>query len=139
MSTRMKKFAGTKGLLDIKRQCKAAGVAYDDYRFRKVGADYVCLGVATGTRPDRSPFVLAGADGNPRGGFVMFNTFNGTFYGMTDKGVEFDSGSTKHEREPWFQALLSFFYIEKGEPGAEKQPATMVDYTLGGTALLRKK
>jgi hypothetical protein len=48
---------------------------------------------------------------------VAYNTFNGKFFGSINEGplagTEFSSGSTKHERQPWFQALLSFFYVEK--------------------------
>lgn len=148
----MKKFAGTKPLIQIKQQCAAAGVAFDDFNFRTKGADYVALGVADllAARPDTSPFVRVGAE--TLHGWVMFNTFNGTFYGTTPRaknwqrvgeprvpaGVEFDSGSTTHEHEPWFQALLSFFYVEKYEPGAEKPKATAVDLTLGTAALLEK-
>lgn len=135
----MKKFAGNRSLKEIRLLCEAAGVAVDDYNFRKLGYDHVCLGVATGQRPDRSPLVRADwhASTVPYG-YVMFNTVNGLFWGHTDQGIAFDSSSTKHERERWFQALLSFFYVEKGELGAEKPPATMVDYTLGGVALLAK-
>lgn len=118
----MKTFAGTKPLAVIKQQCEAAGVAVDDYGFRKVGNDHICLGIASRKRPDGTPFVLATA---PIGAYVMFNTFNGRFFGVTDKGVHFSSSSTEHEAEPWFQALLSFFYVEKGKPAAPKKPTTL--------------
>lgn len=133
----MKTFAGNKSLKVIRLQCEAAGVAVDDYNYRKLGYDHVCLGMRTGRRPDGSPMVRADwhATMLPHG-FVMFNTVNGRFWGHTDRGVACCSSSTEHEREPWFQALLSFFYVEKGESGAQKAPATMVDYTLGGVALL---
>lgn len=127
----MKTFAGTKPLKTIIDQCKAAGVAVDDYNFRHFGHDRIALGVARGKRPDGTPFVPLV---NPAGAFVMFNTFNGTFFGTTDKGVEFDSSSTTHEAAPWFQALLSFFYVEKGEPGAEPKKATTLDYMLASAA-----
>ena len=150
----MKKFAGTKPLIQIKLQCVAAGVAFDDYGFRKSGHDYIALGVEDKTemRADGSPLVRTAT--SKVGGWVMFNTFNGTFYGETPKkrdwhhplvskfcpppGVEFNSRSTEFEAEPWFQALLSFFYVEKEQPGAEKPKASAVDFTLGGTALLEK-
>ena len=123
----MKKFAGTKPLSVIKQQCKAAGVADDDYGYRKRGHNHICLGQPIGKRPDGSP--LVGAFPGNRA-YVMFSTFNGTFFGNTDKGVAFDSSSTKHEHEPWFQMLLSFFYVEKGGK-AEPKKSTMIDYTLG--------
>ena len=140
----MKKFAGTKPLIQIKQQCAAAGVAFDDYGFRTAGHDYIAIGVEDKTemRVDGSPLVRT-ATSNV-GGWVMFNTFNGTFYGETPKatnwqkvneprvppGVEFSSSGTEFEAEPWFQALLSFFYVEKGQPGAEKLKATTLNYML---------
>lgn len=109
----MKKFAGTKPLAEIKTQCRAAGVAFDDYNFRTTGADHVCLGAAQidMTRPDGTAFVNA-SDNSPHG-WVMFNTFNGRFFGSTPEGVRFNSDLTLHDDEPWFQQLLSFFYVEK--------------------------
>lgn len=88
----MKKFAGIKTLKVIKAQCKAARITFDDYLYRKKGNDHVR--------------VIGG------GATVLFNSFNGRFFGTTDKGVTFNSDSTEHESEPWFQALLAFFYIE---------------------------
>ena len=51
-------------------------------------------------------------------GYAIFNTVNGHFFGKTPEGVAFDSNSTQHEGEPWFQALLAFFYVE-AEPAAD--------------------
>lgn len=130
----MKKFAGNKPIFTIKAQCKAAGVAYDDYNFRVKGADYACLGIAHGVRPDGSPYVPG--DSVDGVGYVMYNTFNGTFFGRTPEGVRFSSSSTHFEAEPWFQALLSFFYVEKGEKAAPHR-TTSVGFTLGGAALLK--
>lgn len=130
----MKKFAGIKPLFVIKRQCKDAGVAFDDYNYRTSGADYVCLGIAHGFRSDGSPYVpTESLDGV---GYVMYNTFNGTFFGRTPKGVRFSSSSTAHEREPWFQQLLSFFYAEKSDAAPKR--STAVAYTLGGVQLLKE-
>lgn len=129
----MKNFAGTKPLITIIEQCEALGVAVDDFNFRIKGEDRICLGTATGQRPDGSPLVNAESNGS-----VLFNTFNGRFTGLTDKGVSFNSDFTTHEHEPWFQLLLSFFYVEKTEAGAEKPKATAVDMMLGGTAPLAK-
>lgn len=112
----MKKFKGVKPLLTIRQQCVASGVAIDDYRYRKEGSDYICIGVRQlgNDRPDGSPFVRPSWEGKKdKHGYVMFNTVNGTFFGTTDKGVEFSSSETQYEKEQWFQALLSFFYVEK--------------------------
>jgi hypothetical protein len=111
----MKKFAGNKPLAEILKQCKDQGVHVNDFMFKKHGWDTIVLG-----------------DPKIKSGYVIYNTFNGTFWGKTDKGVEFDSSSSaKHDKEPWMQALLSFFYVEKGQPGAAPRKPTMVDYTLG--------
>lgn len=117
MSKPMKKFAGTKKLDVIKARCAAAGVAVDDWGFRTLGRDYICLGVANAKRPDGSPFVYASRTAEWPHACVMFNTFNGTFFGETDKGVAFNSSSTKYEEKAWFQKLLTFFYYIGDEPG----------------------
>jgi hypothetical protein len=114
----MKTFAGNKTLIIIKQQCAAAGVAVDDYNFRKHGHDFIGLGIAASkTRPDGSPVV---PDLAKPSGYVLFNTFNGRFFGKTDKGVPFSSDSAEHEAEPWFQALLSFFYVEQAANDSTK-------------------
>ncbi|CAG9172471.1 hypothetical protein CURE108131_23050 [Cupriavidus respiraculi] len=93
----MKKFAGNKPLIEIKRQCEAAGIDYNDTLYRR-GGDYV---------------VITTVNGDNDSGQVLYNTVNGKFFGTTPDGIQFDSSSTKHENEPWFQALLSFFYVVK--------------------------
>lgn len=93
----MKKFAGHKTLDVIKQQCQEAGIEFDD-RLHKTGSDYV---------------VVRTIKGDKDSGIVLYSSFNGNFFGSTPDGVDFDSASTEHENEPWFQALLSFFYIEK--------------------------
>lgn len=98
----MKTFAGNKKLADIKRQCKECGIQFDDANFKK-GSDFVVIRTK---RNDNSS------------GVVLYNTFNGNFTGTTDKGIDFDSQRTEHEAEPWFQALLSFFYVEKTDAPA---------------------
>jgi len=85
----MKTFKGNRSLKEVLTQCKAQGLTIEDRGFKK-GADYI--GIRGG------------------GAFVLWNTFNGTFFGNTPDGVEFTSSSTKHESEPWFQGLLNFFY-----------------------------
>ncbi len=110
----MKKFAGMKPLHQILKQCKEQGVFVNDYMFKRHGWDTIVFGVQ-----------------RPGFGYVIYNTFNGKFFGTTDRGVQFDSNSAKHDKEPWMQALLSFFYVEKGQHGAAPRKPTMVDYTLG--------
>lgn len=89
----MKTFVGNKPLNVIKQQCDRAGLSFNDHMFRTQGWDTIRIDC-------------------PSGAHVIYNTFNGKFFGKTDKGVEFDSSSTKHESKLWFQALLAFFYQE---------------------------
>ena len=88
----MKTFAGNKSRDQVKAQCKALGVIFDESAY-KGGSDYTSI----------------------RGGgaALLWSSFNGRFFGTTDTGVEFSSDETTHESEPWFQQLLSFFYVEK--------------------------
>lgn len=90
MAKKYAKFAGNKPLGVIRAQCKQQGVQFDDSHW-KHGSDFVTL---------RSP-----------GACVMFNTFNGRFFGRTPDGIEFD-GADKRDGTPWFDALLRFFYVE---------------------------
>lgn len=87
----MKKFAGNKTLAQIKAQCKAAGIEFDDSRYKK-GDDHVAI---------RSPGVM-----------VLFSSFNGRFFGNTPDGKKFSSDDAL-DGAPWFDQLLNFFYVEK--------------------------
>jgi hypothetical protein len=93
----MKKWAGNKPIDVIKKQCKAAGIHFNDRMYRD-GSDYVCITTVKGDNYS---------------GQVLYSTVNGAFFGTTPSGVEFDSNKTTHDKEPWFQALLAFFYEEK--------------------------
>jgi hypothetical protein len=88
---KFKTFAGNRPLKEIRAMCKAQGVQLIDSQWKR-GSDYVTL---------RSP-----------GAYVMFNTFNGTFFGKTPANVEFSSDD-RRDGEPWFDALLNFFYVMK--------------------------
>lgn len=132
----MKKFAGNRPLADIIAAAREQGVAVDDYNWRVNGADRIAFGVADKhlRRPDGSQFVRTAGTGK---GWVLYSGFNGTFWGQTERGIKFDSSSTRHERAPWFQALLAFFYVPKDSGETVTPPAaTMVDYTLGGHRVL---
>jgi len=100
----IKKFAGLKPLLMIQEQCLAAGIDFVDDLWRQ-GDD--CISIWTKAK-DKSL------------GYVIYNTFNGCFFGKTPEGEPygpqglcFNSDNSTFEEEPWFQALLSFFYTEK--------------------------
>lgn len=88
----MKKFAGIKSRAQVKAQCKAAGVEFDDNAYKK-GSDFT---------------VLRGG-----GAKVIWSSWNGKFYGTTPDGVSFSSDSDRFDNEPWMQALLKFFYVDK--------------------------
>lgn len=110
----MKQFAGHKTLEQIKAQCKAQGVRYDDSKFR-TGSDRVEIGgpVHMLNVTDKPSYFLT----RSCPAWVLYNSFNGNFFGTTDRGIQFDSTSTEHKNEPWFQALLAFFYEEL--PGSD--------------------
>lgn len=88
----MKKFERHRSVPEIRELCERDGVTLQDQRFM-LGSDFVRL------------------EGG--GAWVMYNTFNGQFWGETPDGVKFGSQKTTHDSEPWFQALLSFLYVEK--------------------------
>jgi hypothetical protein len=90
-STKVKTFGGNRPLEEIQALCRAQGVEFIDVQHRR-GSDYVTL---------RSP-----------GAWVMFNTFNGRFFGKTPDNIEFSSDD-KRDGTPWFDALLNFFYVPK--------------------------
>lgn len=95
----MKKFDRHKTYDEIRAQCQAQGIPLNDHLFCSKGYDTIVVNHAWNT-----PL---------RDGYAVYSVFNGKFHGVTDGGDTFDSSSTKHEKEPWFQALLSFFYVEK--------------------------
>jgi hypothetical protein len=88
----MKTFAGNKTRAQVKAQCKAAGVQFDE-RAYKAGSDFT--------------FLRGG------GACVAWSSWNGRFFGKTPDGIEFNSDSDEWDGEPWMQALLNFFYVEK--------------------------
>lgn len=46
---------------------------------------------------------------------VVFNGFNGRFFGTSARGVKFNSDTDEHGKKPWFNALLSFIYVGENE------------------------
>lgn len=88
----MKKFAGNKTRDQVKTQCVAAGIEFDESQYKR-GSDYTAI----------------------RGGgaVVFWSSFNGRFFGTTDESVEFASDDASLDGTPWFDALLAFFYTEK--------------------------
>lgn len=88
-----KKFSRHRTHEEIKALCKKQRVPINDDNFQLHGWDSVLIGTK-------------------EQGFVIYNTFNGRFFGKTDRGVDFDSSSPKHDKAAWMQALLNFFYVE---------------------------
>jgi hypothetical protein len=85
----MKKFKGNRRLADILASAKAQSVSVNKSFYDKGGDTISFWG----------------------GGFtVYYNTFNGNFFGTTPDNLRFSSDSELHEKQPWFQALLNFFY-----------------------------
>lgn len=85
-------FERVKTYEEIKAQCDAQKLALADVHFRAGGDTLVVSG---------------------GGGRVFFNAFNGKFFGNTPDGKHFRSSESYFEEEPWFKALLNFFYVEK--------------------------
>lgn len=118
----MLKFKRHKSVAEIAIQCNAQGVYLDRHSYDQ-GGDTICVG----------------APANSGSGWAVFNTFNGRFWGRTPEGMSFSSDSPEHDGEPWMQALLHFFMVPlAGGEQPDKQPATMVDYALGGPPLLNR-
>jgi hypothetical protein len=89
----VKTYSGAKSLDQIVQQCSDQNVPLDDTD-HLMGGDTIIVGM-------------------PDSGVVVFNTFNGFFTGVTPEGLEFQSDSDEYESQSWFQALLTFFYVEK--------------------------
>lgn len=80
---------------EIKAQCEQLGLSFNDTLYKSWESDHV---------------VIEGG-----GARVLYDTFNGRFFGKTDTGVVFHLDTTEHDAEPWFQALLDFFLAGRKE------------------------
>lgn len=105
----MKTFAGNRPTAEIIRNAKAQGVEVLDAHYKR-GGDHIVF-ESRCPKLDGMHFAR-----------ITYNAFNGRFFGtyavindMRAKVLQIDSSSTKHERHPWFQQLLSFFYVEKAK------------------------
>ena len=85
----MRTFARIKSRQEVLAQCRAQRVEVDQ-RSYKAGSDWTTL--------------------RKGGCTVVWCSFNGNFFGTTPDGIQFSNDSDKHEKEPWFQQLLEFFY-----------------------------
>ena len=101
----MKKFKRHRTFEEVRDLCKKQGVPFSDHRHRIHGDDSVVVGkIAAGHH-----------------GYAIFNTFNGRFFGLTPDGEHFSSYSGRHDKQPWFQALLNFFYTNDPAPVKRKK------------------
>ena len=89
----MAKFQRAKTRAEVLAQRKAQGVKVDLTAYT-MGSDYTTL--------------------SKGGCVVLWSSWNGKFLGETPDGITFNSDSAKHDKEPWMQALLNFFYVAKG-------------------------
>lgn len=47
---------------------------------------------------------------------VLYSVVNGRFFHVArGAGISFGSDKTEHDGEPWFNAMLDFFYVPKDE------------------------
>lgn len=108
----MIKYKRSRTYREIVALCKAQKVPFDDRLYRSEGWDTIVVGC-------KGPHIH-----RPGQGYAIFNTFNGQFFGTTDKGVKFDSNSSEHDREPWKQALLAFFMTNDPSPEVSNDPTS---------------
>lgn len=87
----MKVFARHLSYEELKKQCKKLKVPMDDTLYREQGWDTVVVGTVGS-------------------GHVIYNTFNGKYFGSTPSGHSFTSSDPA--RAPWARDLLNFFYVE---------------------------
>ena len=103
----MKHYTGVKPLSVIRAQCAQQGVAVDDWAHRKCACGFIYFGRQSGVWGNGQPFVETWQRGHAR-----LDVFSGRFEGRNMAGEHFNSADTTHAHEPWFQALLDFFYVE---------------------------
>lgn len=110
--TPAKRFAGHRSYEQIRAECRRQGLVLEDANYRRNGSDWI------GVRRRRDSTV------------VLYSTPTGRFHGTHPTcGTQFTE-SSPFDGEPWFDALLAFFYYEDGP--ATSRPMSMVDATLGG-------
>jgi len=82
---------------EVIAHAKEQGVRVDASRFH-LGSDFVTVELP-----------------GPQGTLVpvLYNTFNGRFFYQPRIGAGFSSTDTQYDGEPWFDAMLTFFYVPK--------------------------
>ncbi|MGC0153586.1 hypothetical protein ACPRNU_14075 [Chromobacterium vaccinii] len=88
------KFSRHLSVDEVQAACEVKGFTFDRAKY-DAGSDYVRVqGEVEGQAVD-----------------ALYSSFNGRFFGKTASGIEFNSGSTDYDDQPWFDALLNFFYV----------------------------
>ena len=115
------KFAGFKSLNESTQAdavAKVLGVVPKQYGRHRTGEEVIELAKAQGVKVDGSKYEaggdhvvvhLPGPDGEPV--MVLFNAFSGRFFHAPEGGGGFSSDE-KLDGQPWFDAMLEFFYTE---------------------------
>lgn len=110
--TELKRFAGHRSHEQIREACRAQGLILEDAAYRRHGSDWI------------------GVRGKAGGTLVLYSTPTGRFHGTQPATGEKFTESSPFDGEPWFDALLAFFYYEEGPKS--QRPMSMVEATLGG-------
>lgn len=92
----MKVFKRVRSPDQIQQTCVERGWKWDSRKHDEEGFDHI-----------RIDFALEAVSGH-----LLFNAFNGRFFGELKTGVRFDSNVATHEACDWFQELLKVFYAE---------------------------
>jgi hypothetical protein len=92
----MRTFAGSRTFEEIAALCVHQGVPLNAKRYIEDGHDHIIVGQEWPLDASKP--------------YVIYNVFNGKFHGLAPDGTVFDCADDL-EGEPWFNALLDFFYI----------------------------
>lgn len=79
---------------EVKAACATAGYQFDDEKYLQ-GSDFMRI---VGQFGDKEAAVI-------------YADWNGRFFGATSDGIKFSSDRDEHDGQPWFDAMLAFFYV----------------------------
>jgi hypothetical protein len=98
MTQAAEKFARHRSVEEVVDLARQKGIRVNVERYN-LGSDFITV-------------ELPGRDGKPIP--VMYNVFNGRFFsGSREPFSYFASDRTDHDGQPWFDAMLEFFYVPK--------------------------
>lgn len=93
----MKKFASHHTVAEVKRAAKKAGFKVNSEQYDHRGSDWISVeGTFAGERAS-----------------VLYSCMGRFFGKLLDGGVKFSSDKDDFDGEPWFDAMLDFFYVAK--------------------------